>query len=124
MSARDLARFGLLYLREGRWEERQILPASWVRESTRARTVTGRLGTKSGYGYMWWVTAPGGVLPDARLPVGSFTASGSGGQRLTVIPTLDTVVVHLMNTDREGAPRVGTDDWNEFLEMLLAARTD
>ena len=41
MSARDLARFGLLFLREGRWQNRQIISADWVRESTASYSQTG-----------------------------------------------------------------------------------
>lgn len=78
ITARDMARFGLLYLNEGRWNGRQIVPASWVRESTRAHAETGR----GGYGYMWWVT------PEM------FYASGAGGHRIMVFPKLDLVIVH------------------------------
>ncbi|MDD1717409.1 MAG: serine hydrolase, partial [Methanoregulaceae archaeon] len=47
MSTRDLARFGLLFLRNGRWGEQQVVPADWVRESTASHSVT---GPQSGYG--------------------------------------------------------------------------
>jgi len=119
LSARDLARFGRLYLQDGRWRGRTVLPPGWVAESTRAHSTTGQPGSKGGYGLMWWVTADGpGGLPD-----GSFTASGSGGQRLTILPGLRTVVVHLMDTDRQVGPRIGTSTWDELLRRLMAART-
>ena len=51
ISTRDLARFGQLYLQEGRWAGRQIVPADWVTESTRPHTDD---GDGTGYGYMWW----------------------------------------------------------------------
>ena len=51
MSARDLARFGLLYLHGGRWGARQVVPDAWVRESTTPRSLT-QIG--SGYAYLWW----------------------------------------------------------------------
>lgn len=116
ISARDLALFGQLYLADGRWGGRRLLPPGWVRESTALRSPAGQKGTKSGYGMMWWVTADG----PHGLPVGSFTASGTGGQRLTIIPDSKTVVVHLMNTDEPG-PRIGTSTWNELLRRVLAA---
>ncbi len=50
-----------------------------------------------------------GASGAARVPDGSFTASGNGGQRLTVIPQIETLVVNLMNIDEPG-PRVGTAD--------------
>ena len=103
ISARDLARFGQLYLHKGRWRGAQVIPASWVDASVRSySTVTGNQGssgTKTGYGYMWWIQANAKAHPELRIPDGSFTASGAGGQRLTVIPQIDTVIVNLMNTD-------------------------
>jgi CubicO group peptidase (beta-lactamase class C family) len=92
MSARDLARFALLYLNKGRWQDRQIIPAAWVEESTKVYS-NSDLG--AGYGYMWW-TAPisNGVAPSVSLPDGTFYAAGTGGQYAFVIPTYDLVVVH------------------------------
>ncbi|HEX9884958.1 MAG TPA: serine hydrolase [Longimicrobiales bacterium] len=119
LSARDLARVGQLFLQDGRWQGTQLIPAAWIAESTRAHSRTGQSGTKSGYGLMWWVTATG----EGGLPEGSFTASGAGGQRLTVIPSARIVVVHLMDTDLEGGPRIGTSTYDELLRRIMAART-
>lgn len=95
MSAKDMARFGLLYLREGRWKDCQIIPSSWVAESTTSYSNPG----EDGYGYMWWVY-------DAHMPdwlrrfheLGVYEASGTGGQRITVVPRAHLVIVHLQNT--------------------------
>src|SRR5258707_6465039 len=55
MSARDLARFALLYLHDGRWKDRQIVPSAWVRESTQSYSDANTdRGPGLGYGYMWW----------------------------------------------------------------------
>lgn len=105
MSARDLARFGLLYLRDGRWNDRQVVPADWVRDSTRAYSST---GSGSGYGYMWWTSRP-------ALPAGSFFAWGAGGQFAFVIPSRDLVIVHRHHTD----PKWSQTD--RLLQMILAA---
>jgi CubicO group peptidase (beta-lactamase class C family) len=97
MSARDLARFALLYLRKGNWVGRQIVPEGWVEESTRAysRSVYG-----SGYGYLWWTDFLGGTIaPTVTLPEGNFLAEGAGGQYALVAPTLDLVVVHRVDRD-------------------------
>lgn len=118
ISARDLARFGLLYLHNGAWNNEQVLPADWVAESTRNYSQTDQSGTKSGYGLMWWVTADG----DHGLPAGSYTASGSGGQRLTVLPSIETIVVHLADTDRQIRPKIGTSIYNGLIRRILAAR--
>ena len=92
MSARDLARFALLYLNKGRWQDRQIIPAAWVEESTRAYSHS---EWGPGYGYLWW-TGPIGnsVAPVVDLPDGAFFAQGTGGQYAFVIPVHDLVVVH------------------------------
>lgn len=91
MSARDLARFALLYLNEGRWQDQQIIPAAWVEESTKPYSHS---DNGPGYGYLWW-TAPVSVLaPSVNLPEGTFFAAGTGGQYAFVIPAYDLVVVH------------------------------
>ena len=117
ISARDFARFGHLYLRAGRWRDRQIVPKAWVDESITSYSNAEPSVTKSGYGLMWWIA----TRSDHGIPVGSYTASGTGGQRLTVIPELDTVVVNLMNTDVDG-PRIGSSDWDLLLGAILKAR--
>jgi CubicO group peptidase (beta-lactamase class C family) len=92
MSARDLARFALLYLRKGRWQDRQIIPAAWVEESTRAYSHS-EFGP--GYGYLWWTEPIGnGVAPAVSLPEGTFYAAGTGGQYAFVIPAHDLVILH------------------------------
>jgi CubicO group peptidase (beta-lactamase class C family) len=82
ISARDLARFGHLYLHKGRWRDTQVIPASWVAASlSNYSTVTGyqaSLATKTGYGYMWWIQTNAKAHPELRIPDGSFTASGAG----------------------------------------------
>jgi CubicO group peptidase (beta-lactamase class C family) len=117
ISARDFARFGYLYLRGGRWRDRQIIPKAWIDESTRSYSTTGGSVTESGYGLMWWVA----TRSDRGIPRGSYTAAGMGGQRLTVIPDANTVVVNLMNTDVDG-PRLSGLDWDRLLGVILQAR--
>jgi CubicO group peptidase (beta-lactamase class C family) len=125
LSARDLARFGLLYLHRGKWAGQQLIPEAWVDASVRSYSSTGNQGslaTKSGYGYMWWIQINARAHPELRLPDGSFTASGNGGQRLTVIPQIDTLIVNLMNTDEPGS-RIDSNEWDVLLADVLAART-
>jgi CubicO group peptidase (beta-lactamase class C family) len=98
ISTRDLARFGLLYLHDGKWNGRQIVPAEWVKASTQPIS---QLAQGAGYGYMWW-TQQAGTLP-ARYPTVNvydiFIARGTGGQAVFVIPGADLVVVHRGDTD-------------------------
>jgi CubicO group peptidase (beta-lactamase class C family) len=91
---RDLAKIGSVYLHDGRWRERQVVPAAWVRESTRRHlpvpAPAGRAVTV-GYGYQWWHLC----LQTAHGTVESATAMGNGEQRIYVLPALRTVVTVL-----------------------------
>jgi len=91
MSARDLARFGLLYARGGLWQGQQIVPAGWVRESTTAHS---RTYIGSGYGYLWWTGFPDQRVPIMDLPPGGFWADGARGQFIFVDPAQDFIAVH------------------------------
>jgi len=117
VTARDMARFGLLYLNEGRWDGKQVVPAEWVRESTRAHLDAGRRGS---FGYMWW------VAPDMVY------ASGAGGHRILILPKHDLVVVHQVPTGGVGlftqlrrrffgGPSVEDEEVAKLLELILAA---
>ena len=124
ISARDFARFGVLYLNKGRWGTNQLIPATWIDASVRSYSPSGDQGsmaTHSGYGFLWWVQRNAAAHPELRIPDGSFTASGLGGQLLTVIPQIQTVVVNMMNTDEPG-PRISADQWDRFLGRVMAAR--
>jgi len=79
----DMAKFGYLYLRGGRWKDLQLVPAGWVAESTGFQI--GRTEPGTGYGYLWWLSSAGGY------PM--YSAEGAGGQSIVVIPGLDLVVV-------------------------------
>lgn len=112
LTARDMARFGLLFLNEGRWRDSQLVPADWVAESTRAHIQRERGG---GYGYMWWTFA-------RRLgELGTYAALGNGGQTIIVVPGARLVLIHKANT--EGGHRVETREIIEVLIAILKART-
>jgi len=118
MSARDLARFALLYLRDGAWAGRQIVPAAWVRESTQPHSDTRRSGIPVGYGYLWW-TAPRDV-DQGSLGPGWFTALGAGGQYAFVMPAHDLVVVSRVDRDlRLPGPRFS--DMADFMRLVVKA---
>jgi len=89
-TARDFARFGLLYLRDGVWEGRRLLPAGWVDHGRTPRSVDPDDGMI--HGAHWW------VVGDVH---GSFWASGYRGQSIVVCPGLDLVVVRLGDTPTE-----------------------
>ena len=87
MRAEDMARFGLLYLNQGKWDGNQIIPAEWVEIST-AHQSTER-GISGLYGYHWWVTP----LVVRDKPVETYFALGFAGQYIYVVPEFDLVVV-------------------------------
>ena len=95
-TARAYARFGLLYLHQGRWGSEQVVPASWVKDS-----VTNAPGEHPDYGYMWWLGDVDGVPKDL------FDADGHDGQYIWVIPSLDLVVVRTGTYVKDPGPSVG-----------------
>ena len=100
-TARDFARFGLLYLRDGVWEGRRLLPEGWV---DYARTETRAQPNDDGpYGAHWWLGLGG---------PGSFSANGFAGQYIVVVPDLDMVVVRNGDTPQalKDAPRAWLGD--------------
>jgi CubicO group peptidase (beta-lactamase class C family) len=117
MSALDLARFGLLYLREGRWGEEQVVPRSWVRQSVLPYSHAGIHGA---YGYLWWVARQGIHWPGVIVPEGTYSARGIGGHRLVVMPALDLVLVHRVDTGVEGR-EVTSTQFGRLLALLLEA---
>jgi CubicO group peptidase (beta-lactamase class C family) len=83
-TARDYARFGLLYLRDGVWDGRRLLPEGWVDD---ARTIRSRDPDNGWYyGRHWWVRGD---------DVGTFWANGYDGQMVACVPALDLVFVRL-----------------------------
>lgn len=83
MTAREVARFGQLFLDEGRWQGEQVVPGWWVAASTAPQIDIGN--NYAGYGYYWWLNHIGGY--------NMFSALGAGGQILHVIPELELVMV-------------------------------
>jgi CubicO group peptidase (beta-lactamase class C family) len=120
ISARDLARLGQLYLQRGEWNGAQIVPAGWVEESTQAHSRTGQTGTRSGYGYMWWIAAE----DSGDIKKGSFCASGYGGHTVEVLPHLNTVIVIRINTDDSSSRWMSSDEVDDAILTILAAREE
>jgi CubicO group peptidase (beta-lactamase class C family) len=122
MSVRDLARFGYLYARGGRWGERQLVPAPWVAESTRTHAIVrSQTFAGCGYGYMWWTGFGSDFAPTVTLPDGSFHALGIGAQYLFVIPAHDLVIVHTVDMTREKWPWIDDFQIGRLLWLILSA---
>jgi CubicO group peptidase (beta-lactamase class C family) len=126
ISAREMARFGLLMLRKGRWSDRQLLSADWIEQATRVQVPAtlpwaqpeSEIDGRGVYGFNWWVN---GIKPNAErkfpgAPEGMFWASGHNNNKCFVIPEWNMVIVRL---GLDG--RAKDDVWNAFLSAVSAA---
>ena len=128
----DMARFGYLFLRQGRWGDERVVPKSWV------RAAVGRPSQdhNAAYGYLWWLNRRGPILgalaTDApgqpEAPIGQiipgaaanvFTAQGLGGQTLLVDPGSQTVVVRIGQFTPGGADQYSARDAARFVTEAL-----
>ncbi|CAH1228793.1 hypothetical protein PAECIP111891_06354 [Paenibacillus allorhizoplanae] len=100
LSLEDMAKLGLLYLNEGQWEGKSIIPQSWIRTSFMKRiTLNYSNGTQGSYGYYWWTKSLAkGLNKGSRKEMDIFYASGSGGRRIFGIPELKMIVALTANT--------------------------
>ena len=102
LSARDMARFGYLFLRKGNWNGKQVVPSAWVAESTKAQARVGKdrfteAGADNpwngeGYAYCWWVDGFG-------VPAKSFNARGAMAKYIVIFPELELVLVYLNHAE-------------------------
>jgi CubicO group peptidase (beta-lactamase class C family) len=136
LSTRDMARIGLLMLRQGNWDGRQVVSREWTRRITSLVTPLNEMnppelrslgtGNRWGYGYMWWVwDAPNSPGPFE----GAYTGMGAGGQYITVLPKLDMVIAHKTDTSQPPAQgpgnrrrNVSLAEYDSIIRMLIAAR--
>ena len=86
----DLAKIGYLYLKNGLWEDKQIISSKWIKDSTRKHISTGE---PFGYGYQWWTSESN-----------QYHAMGYGGQYIFAVPDHNVVAVLTGYLDRK--------DWN------------
>jgi len=112
LSARDAARFGLVFARNGLWGEARILSRDWVARSTALYSIDDEV---AGYGMFWW------VFREPRFKqYGMVAALGVGNQMIAVLPEIDLVIVNRANTYQgEGTPRPALLD---LIEAVLEAR--
>jgi CubicO group peptidase (beta-lactamase class C family) len=95
LTARDMAKIGQLILTQGNWQDRQLVSAEWVRESTRPQIALPSEGfwhpAYTNYGYLWWLRQFGGHA--------AAVASGYGGQIIFVVPDLEAVIITTASAD-------------------------
>ena len=112
-NARDLARFGMLYLQGGMWHGERLLSEEWITFVRTPAPATARRGSQ--YGGQWW------LVPDNRqdVPKDAYSTAGNRGQFVIVVPSHDLVIV------RRGLDygRQGFDRWDLTREVLKAIET-
>jgi CubicO group peptidase (beta-lactamase class C family) len=104
ISTRDEARFGYLFLRQGKWKSKQIISEKWIRAATTPTYIA------QDYGYLWWLNTARKQWPS--LPVTSYAALGYGSNTIWISPEHDLVVVWRWHEDRSK---------DEFFKRILAA---
>jgi CubicO group peptidase (beta-lactamase class C family) len=92
LTARDMAKIGILNLQHGRWGEKQIVSADYVRDAT-TRHNDGGPPVNAGYGYQWWISKNGNV----------FFASGKNSQLISVTPNRCLVLAFAADSIPGGA---------------------
>jgi len=119
-TARDLARFGLLYQNDGVWNGERILPEGWVAFTVTPAPATLLLPEEhqvyAGYGVQFWLY---GRHP--RLPADAYSTSGARGQHATIVPSRDLVVA------RMGLDPLVESGWDQpafVADVLSAISTD
>jgi CubicO group peptidase (beta-lactamase class C family) len=122
VSARDMARLGLLFLRKGKWDGKQVISEEWVKESTTYFS-DATIYRGDGYGYMWWVAKDHNKyphFPNVDLKEGTYSARGYGGHYIVVIPEYDMVVVHRVDTFKRNYVR--PEPFGTLLKKILDAK--
>jgi len=139
MSTRDLARLGWLYAQQGRWGTEQLIPSTWIEQSTRPHTRLEGNADPSGqrvkdrqsvglsptraftepaaYGYLWWVYGTGGPYKE-----NAFSVFNAGGHSLEVSPEDELVIIHRADSYQDR--KVSLFERAELSRLLLKARQD
>jgi CubicO group peptidase (beta-lactamase class C family) len=95
ITARGLARFGLLFLRDGKWQDEQVVPAAWVKEAVGPSQ---KLNPE--YGYLWWNNTTGKKWPG--VPKDAYAALGRSDNSMLIVPSLDIICLRTVGDDKSG----------------------
>jgi len=106
-TALDFAKFGLLYLRGGQWEDDRLISRSWASTAQIPLSLDEESG--SFYSWQWWVSAD---------RYGTYWASGYEGQMISVVPALDALILRFGHTPEENYPAL--DQWRSRVLGVLA----
>jgi CubicO group peptidase (beta-lactamase class C family) len=116
MSARDLALYGQLYLQKGKWEGKQLVPASWIETSTYPWSIVNpQYGLARG---MLW----GVILAEEEGEPNVFYHTGAGIHMLGVYPASDMVLVHRLYTESDSD--YDPDDLYKMIDIVFESKSD
>jgi CubicO group peptidase (beta-lactamase class C family) len=87
LNSRDMLKIGLLYINNGKWKNKQVIPVNWIRETLQFYFTTDFSETY--YGYQFWGTD----VDFNNSKVKAFAAMGNGGQLIVIMPTLKVIIV-------------------------------
>jgi len=126
ISAREMARFGLLFLNQGHWNGRQLISTQWVHQARRVQVAAdipwaqpeSEIDGRGCYGFNWWVNGANtnGTRKLPGAPPGTFWGAGANNNRCFVVPEWNVVIVRL-GLDGQAPDKV----WSDFLAKVGAA---
>ncbi len=116
LSSKDLALFGQLYLQEGLWEGKQIIPKKWIEVSTKPYSVTNKY-YGIGYGMLWNV-----LIPTENRPSKSFYHTGTGVHMLGIYPASGLVLVHRVDTEKDY--NFNEEDFYKMISLVWGSKQD
>lgn len=109
MRSRDLLKFGLLYLNDGKWNGKQLIPEQLIRESIKTQIVT---EPNYGYGYQFWTS----IDTLANHTISTIEASGNGGQKIEINKSENLIVIITAgNYDNRNLTKYSYDLYLDFI---------
>jgi CubicO group peptidase (beta-lactamase class C family) len=126
-TAREMARFGLLFLNRGNWNGAQLLSASFIEKATTNQVPTAygyrNHDFRGRYGYYWWANGimANGKRPWPSAPAKTYASHGHSANFCFVIPEWNMVIVRMGTSPVAGNIAQGDRMWNEFLGKLQEA---
>jgi CubicO group peptidase (beta-lactamase class C family) len=133
LSTRDMARLGLLMLRNGNWAGKQLIPITWIQMSADPVTPFEEMNPpylrslgapeRWGFGAMWWTwdasPFPGNIYTTPFQ--GAYEARGTAGQYITILPSKDMILVHKVYIDVYPQPAINQEEWDTITNMAISA---
>lgn len=129
-TARSMARFGLLALNKGKWDEEQIVDEEFFKES-----IMSSQNLNPAYGYFWWLNGkskfmlpgsqnvfPGALVPNA--PADMYAAMGAEDQRIYVVPSKNLVIIRMGRASDPANPSFAVSGFDQALWAKINAVID